>query len=117
VVKGKSTAKAGIRSHGVSRDTLLCLLPCLSTPPPPRLIRRHMRNIVITNIVSCDINDKLPTNALQFFIIHIKLLHVSASNGHLEGAVHILQKHQIDILQCRLYLSGPDTVKIVIRIK
>ena len=55
----------------------------------------------------CDINDKLPTNALQFFIIQIKLLHVLASNDHLQRAIHILQKHQIDILQCRLYLSGP----------
>jgi hypothetical protein len=48
-------------------------------------------------------------NALQyFFIMHIELLHVSASIGHLQGAVHILKKHQTVMLQCRLYLSGPD---------
>jgi hypothetical protein len=38
-------------------------------------------------------------NALQyFFIMHIELLHVSASIGHLQGAVNILQKHQIVML-------------------
>jgi hypothetical protein len=43
-------------------------------------------------------------NALQyFFIMHIKFLHVSASIGHLQGAVHILQKHQTVTLQCCLY--------------
>jgi hypothetical protein len=45
------------------------------------------------------VSDKLPRNALQyFFIIHIELLHVSASIDHLQGDVYILQKHQTDML-------------------
>jgi hypothetical protein len=73
------------------------------------VLRKTVTFKVLFSVHLCDINDNLPTNALQyFFIIHIKLLHVSASNGHLQGAVYILQKHQTDMLQCRLCLSGPD---------
>jgi hypothetical protein len=42
--------------------------------------------------------------------MHIEFLHVSASVGHLQGAVHILLKQQTVTLQCRLYLSGPDNL-------
>ena len=73
------------------------------------VLRKTVTFKVLFSVHLCDINDNLPTNTLQyFFIIHIELLHVSASNGHLQGAVDISQKHQTDMLQCRLCLSGPD---------
>jgi hypothetical protein len=64
----------------------------------------------------CNINDKFQRmhfsiSLLYIYIyiyIYIELLHVSASTGHREGAVHMLQKHQTVTLQRRFYLPGPD---------
>ena len=43
--------------------------------------------------------------------MHIELLHVSASIGHLQGAVYILQKHQTVMLQCHYITLGYNYIK------
>jgi hypothetical protein len=58
--------------------------------------------------INCDLFTHKSSRSYLNHLVHIELLHVSASTGHLQGAVHILQKHQTVTLQRRLCLSRPD---------